>query len=108
MEKKLIVRYEFSQVIRITVTLVLLFINNCRIQTILLFLIPSLVLCRDENSYDKNERELAILQLAIGCIIYISMLYIIFPKVYNAGSIFWFIVGVFGLKQLYIPKYIRE
>ena len=58
MEKKLIVRYEFSQVIRITVTLVLLFINNCRIQTILLFLIPSLVLCRDENSYDKNEKSL--------------------------------------------------
>ena len=108
MEKKLIVRYEFSQVIRITVTLVLLFINNCRIQTILLFLIPSLVLCRDENSYDKNERELAILQLAIGCIMYISMLYIIFPKVYNAESIFWFIVGVFGLKKLYIPKHIRE
>ena len=81
---------------------------NCRFQTILLFLIPLLVLGWDETSYDSIKDEIAIAQFLCGCIMYISMLYIIFPKVYNAESIFWFIVGVFGLKQLYIPQYIRE
>ena len=103
MEKKLILRYEFSQVIRITATLLILFFYNCRIQTIFLFLIPLLVLGRDETSY-----EIAVVQLLCGCIMYVSMLYIIFPKVNNTESIFWFIVGVFGLKQLYIPKCIQE
>ena len=108
MEKKLIVRYEFSQVIRITATLLMLFFYNCRFQTILLFLIPLLILGWDETSYDSIKDEIAIAQFLCGCIMYVSMLYIIFPKVYNAESIFWFIVGVFGLKQLYIPTYIRE
>lgn len=108
MEKKLILRYEFSQVIRITATLLILFFYNCRIQTIFLFLIPLLVLGSDETSYDSIKDEIAVVQLLCGCIMYVSMLYIIFPKVNNTESIFWFIVGVFGLKQLYIPKYIRE
>ena len=108
MEKKIIAKYGLPQVIRITATLLLLFRYNCKVETFLLFLIPSLVLCRDENSYDKNEKELAILQLAIGCIMYISMLCIIFPKVRTTESIWWFIVAVFVLQLIYIPKYERE
>ena len=108
MEKKMIAKYALPQVIRITVTLLLLFWYNCKVGTVFLFLIPSLVLCRDENSYDKDEREVAILQLAVGCIMYISMLCIIFPKVRTTESIWWFIIAVFGLQLVYIPKYEQE
>lgn len=108
MEKKIIAKYELSQVIRITATLLLLFGHNCKVETFFLFLIPSLVLCGDENSYEPSEREVAILQFAIGCIMYISMLCIIFPQVRTTESIWWFIIAVFALKLVYIPKYEQE
>ena len=109
MEKKIIAKYELPQVIRITATLWLLFGHNCKVETIFLFLIPSLVFCGDENSYElRSEREVAILQFVIGCIMYVSMLYIIFPQVRTTESIWWFIAAVFGFKFLYIPKYEQE
>ena len=108
MEKKLIVRYELSQVIRITATLWLLFVHNCKVETFFLFLIPLLIFWRDENNYDESEIKLVICQFAIGCIMYLSMLYIIFPQVRTTESIWWFIAAVFGFKFLYIPKYEQE
>lgn len=108
MEKKIIAKYELPQVIRITATLWLLFRYNCKVETFFLFLIPSLVFCGDENSYKPREREAVIFQFAIGCIMYISMLCIIFPQVRTTESIWWFIAAVFGFKFLYIPKYEQE
>ena len=108
MENKIIAKYELSQVIRITATLWLLFRYNCKVETFFLFLIPLLIFCRDENNYDESEIKLVICQLAIGCIMYVSMLYIIFPQVRTTESIWWFIAAVFGFKFLYIPKYEQE
>ena len=108
MENKIIAKYELSQVIRITATLLLLFGYNCKVETFFLFLIPSLVFCRDENKYDESKIKFAIYQLVIGCIMYISMLCIIFPQVRTTESIWWFIAAVFGFKFLYIPKYEQE
>ena len=36
---------------------------------------------------------------------YVGMLYIIFPKTKDEASIFWLIVGILVLKDMYVPTY---
>ena len=99
------VEYMYTNAMRIIVTVIILDTYKAGIEIFGIYILFLLIFSRDKYKVNYDKKVFPVINVIMGYVMYVGMLYIIFPKTKDEASIFWLIVGILVLKDMYVPTY---
>ena len=99
------VEYMYTNAMRIIVTVIILATYKAGIEIFGIYILLLIIFGRDNYKVNYDKKIFPIINVIMGYVMHVGMLYIIFPKTKDEVSIFWLIVGILILKDMYVPTY---
>ena len=99
------VEYMYTNAMRVIVTIIILATYNAKIEIFGIYILLLIIFGRDNYKVNYDKKIFPIINVIMGYAMYAGMLYVIFPKTKDEDSIFWLIVGILALKNIYVPTY---
>lgn len=99
------VEYMYTNAMRVILTIIILATYNAKIEIFGIYILLLIIFGRDNYKVNYDKKIFPIINVIMGYAMYAGMLYVIFPKTKDEDSIFWLIVGILALKNIYVPTY---